>query len=304
MEKSKEHSLFFIKRLNDNQLYEYGGIKAEKESWSIMGKYVYKETVVVYECIGEGTPIVFFHGWGVDRHLMSGCFEPVFEGGLSSYRRIYIDLPGMGKSIAGKDIRTSDDMLEVLYHFVKDVIGTEIILVGESYGGYLARGFVHEHQDLVKSLILLCPLVYPGYRQGQVEPLHVIERDEEFLQTLTEEQYNGFTFINVILTKKVWKLYERDILPGLELQDSHFLENVLDGAFSFDVDDLETPFTKPCLIVVGKHDTEVGYKDQFRLLEKYPNASYVAINNAGHNLQIEQAEWFQSTVKNWFSHEL
>ncbi len=43
---------------------------------------------------------------------------------------------------------------------------------------------------------------------------------------------------------------------------------------------------------------EVEYKDQFKLLEKYPNATYCVLNRAGHNLQIEQPELFQSIIKN------
>ena len=136
----------------------------------------------------------------------------------------------MGKSVAGKDIKSSDDMLNVIYHFVKDVIGVEVILAGESYSGYLARGFVNKYQLLVKSIILLCPLVYPGCRNGQVEPLCVMEQDEAFLQTLSEEQYNSVTYMNVVLTKPVWTLYERDILPAIEMRDRHFLDNVLEGA--------------------------------------------------------------------------
>lgn len=264
-----------------------------------MGKYVFGNTVMEYECIGAGTPILFLHGWGMDRRIMSGCFEPVFEDRSLYYKRIYVDLPGMGKSVAGKGIKTSDDMLDVLYHFAKDVIGNEVILAGESYGGYLARGFVNKYESMVKSLILLCPLVYPGCRKGQVEQLCVMEYDEIFLKTLSEEQYNSFTYMNVVLTEPVWKLYESDILPAIEMQDRHFLDDVLDGAFSFDVDEMEAPFRKPCLIVVGRQDTEVGYKDQFRLLESYLNATYCVLNKAGHNLQIEQPELFRSIVKHW-----
>ncbi len=93
--------------------------------------------------------------------------------------------------------------------------------------------------------------------------------------------------MNVVLTESVWKVYERDILPAIEMQDRHFLDDVLEGTFSFDVDELDAPFVNPSLIVVGKQDTEVGYKAQFELLEKYPNATYCALNRAGHNLQIE-----------------
>lgn len=36
-----------------------------------------------------------------------------------------------GKSVVGKDIKTADDMFDVIYHFVRDVIGNEVILAGK-----------------------------------------------------------------------------------------------------------------------------------------------------------------------------
>lgn len=264
-----------------------------------MQEYISEDTIIKYEIIGEGIPILFLHGWGVDRRLMSGCFEPIFEEDVLHYKRIYIDLPGMGMSVAGKNVKTSDDILDLIYKFIQDIVGEDIILAGESYGGYLARGFVNKYTGLVKSLILLCPLVYPGNRNGRTEPLTIMERDDQFLKTLTQEQYNSFTYMNVVLTKDVWDLFSRDILPAIEEQNREFLNNVLEGALSFEVDNLKNPFVGPCLIMVGKQDTEVGYKDQFKLLDKYPNATYCVLNKAGHNLQIEQPKMFQSIVREW-----
>lgn len=266
-----------------------------------MSQYIIEDTIIEYECVGEGIPILFLHGWGMDRRIMSGCFEPVFEKYSLAFSRIYVDLPGMGRSIAGRGIKSSDDMLEVLYDFARDIAGEYFILAGESYGGYLARGFVNRYPDMVKAMILLCPLVYPGTRKGRVEPLTVMERDDEFLETLTREQYNSFTYMNVILTKPVWERYRRDILPAIEEQNRHFLDDVLDGACSFDVDKLDVPFENPCLIIVGKQDTEVGYKDQFQLIDIYLDATYCAINAAGHNLQIEQPELFGDIVGQWLT---
>jgi pimeloyl-ACP methyl ester carboxylesterase len=84
-------------------------------------------------------------------------------------------------------------------------------------------------------------------------------------------------------------------------QNTHFLTKVLDGAFSFDVDALEEPFTSPCLIITGKQDTEVGYRDQFQYMNIYTNSTYIALNRAGHNLQIEQPELFETIVGNWLA---
>lgn len=262
-----------------------------------MSKFTYNSTIIDYEIIGDGAPILFLHGWGMDKRIMTGCFEPIFDN-LNNFRRIYIDLPGMGMSTAG-DVTCSDDILEILYSFAEEIVGEKFIIAGESYGGYLARGFVKQYLEMVNGIILLCPLVYPGTRQGRVEPLTVIKRDDDFLSTLTKEQYDSFTYMNVVLTKSVYERYSKNIMPAIEIQDRHFLDEVLDGSYSFDVDEIEQPFELPCLIVVGKQDTEVGYKDQFNLIKNFPNATYCAINGAGHNLQIEQPELFESIVKQW-----
>lgn len=264
-----------------------------------MGEFCYKDTAIDYECVGDGAPILFLHGWGMDRRIMSGAFEPIFENGCGGFRRIYLDLPGMGRSKAGADIHNSDDMLEVLCAFARKVVGEPFILAGESYGGYLSRGFVRMYPELLRALILLCPLVYPASRCGDVEPLRVIRRDDEFLETLSDGQRASFCYLNVILERGVYEAYERDIMPALRGQNRHFLDEVLDGAFSFDPDDLHEPFGAPTLILAGRQDTEVGYKDQFGLLRNYPDASYCALHGAGHNLQIEQPSLFRTIVGEW-----
>jgi len=56
-----------------------------------------KNISINYEIIGEGKPIIMLHGYYVDHRLMTGCMEPVLSS-KEGFKRIYIDLPGMGKS--------------------------------------------------------------------------------------------------------------------------------------------------------------------------------------------------------------
>ena len=256
-----------------------------------------KYGIIDYEVIGSGTPVLIIHGWGISKLTMKGAFEPVFTE-LDGYKRYYIDLPGMGNSGHG-DVKNSDDMLELIHGFAVDVIGEPFIIAGQSYGGLLTRGFVNKYPDLIKKIILLVPCIISGVRQGRVEPLKVVEKDDELLSSLTKEERDNFTMMNVLLTKDVWERYNKYLLPALNSADWEFLNNVLEGSFSFDPDDLKDPCTKPCLIIAAKQDTEVGYKDQFDLMQKYTNATYCAVERAGHNLQIEQPEIFEGLVKNW-----
>lgn len=264
---------------------------------------MYKEingTKLYYEVIGDGIPTVILHGWGVDHRLMSGCLEPVFETATGQFKRIYIDLPGMGRSIPGEDIHDSRDILRVIYGLLDDIIPNQsFILMGESYGGLLSRGILYDKMPMVKGLLLLCPLIIPGYRKGTVVPYETIDSDPSFLKTLSKEDQDSFSYLNVRLTKEVWTRFKEQIQSGILLQDSHFLNEVLDGDFPYDVDSLPEPYKGPALIITGKQDTEVGFIDQFELQKQYPNGTYIAIAGGGHNVQIEQPEVFSGIVKGW-----
>ena len=91
-------------------------------------------------------------------------------------------------------------------------------------------------------------------------------------------------------------------MPGLKMADSSFIEKLQnDYAFSFDVDrkSRELRFEKPVLLLAGRQDICVGYQDLWSIIEDYPRGTFAVLDMAGHNLQIEQSEIFNSLVKEW-----
>ncbi|MBN2004534.1 MAG: alpha/beta hydrolase [Anaerolineae bacterium] len=272
-------------------------------------EYTVKDVTLYYEIHGSGMPVLMIHGWSPDHRLMKGCMEPIFQSLEKPWMRVYFDLPGMGKTPGKPWITGSDPMLEVILGFIDGVIPNRPFLVaGESYGGYLARGLVKKRPEMVNGLLLICPLKTPyvvtpeGVDKGDVpEVLQVLERDEALLQSLSPADRESFTAINVLQTPRVWERFRDEIMPGLQLADTDFLSHTLGQAvpFSFDVDALEPPYTKPTLILMGRQDTSVGYRDQWQLIEGYPRASFVVLDKAGHNLQIEQDMLFARLVKEW-----
>ncbi|MHB1684992.1 MAG: alpha/beta fold hydrolase [Bacilli bacterium] len=89
-----------------------------------------------YEIVGEGKPIVALHGWSLDHRVMKECLEPTFTH-RSGWKRIYVDLPGMGRSPASDAIQSTDDILASVLRFIDAAIpGEEFAVCGESYGGY------------------------------------------------------------------------------------------------------------------------------------------------------------------------
>ena len=68
-------------------------------------KYETDRAILSWEEHGEGQPIVFLHGWTMNRQVEIEVYEPIFSQ-RPGWQRIYPDLPGMGLSVAktiGKD---------------------------------------------------------------------------------------------------------------------------------------------------------------------------------------------------------
>ena len=270
-------------------------------------EFTVNDVSIYYEIHGSGTPVVMIHGWSPDHRLMKGCMEPVFQSLDTPWQRIYFDLPGMGRTKGQPWITGTDQMLDEVLAFIDGVIPNQhFVVAGESYGGYLARGVIKERAALVDGLLLICPVASQETLSENVFPLQVLEKDEAFANSLSEEERQYFEGINVIQNKRVWERFREDILPGLKMADYAFLENSLgqNVPYSVNVDLLEKPYTQPTLMVMGRQDSVVGYRDHWQLIENYPRASFVILDKAGHNLQIEQDVLFNAMVKEWLDRVL
>lgn len=257
-----------------------------------------KDAEIYYEIVGEGKPVIIIHGCAPDHRLMKRCMESVFQK-YEGYQRIYIDLPGMGKSNAPDWINSSDRIVEVLITFIEEIISAEeFLLVGESYGGYLARGILSKMFERVNGLLLVCPVVVAQPGKRLLPDKQVIVRDEEFLKTLTSTEREEFCELAVVANEYTYKRFKEEIKPGLDVANNEFIER-LQKNYSLTLDFHRKKYEKPVLLLAGRQDISVGYQDIVRIIEDYPRATLAVLDMAGHNLQIEQPDLFESLVLEW-----
>lgn len=262
-----------------------------------------KDLSINYEVIGEGKPIIMLHGFYTDHRVMSGCMEPILSA-KEKYKRIYIDLPGMGKSESDLWIISSDNMLDIVIDFIEKVIPNEnFLLAGESYGGYLSRGLIHKMADRIDGIVLICPLIIPRYNKRKVPGHVVLVKDNKLLSKLTSEEAENFNLRVVVQSTEIYERYDKEIVAGIKIANIEFLKSLRKNGygFSFDVDNVNNKFDKPVLMLLGKQDNSVGYKDQWDILDNFPRATFAVLDRSGHNLQIEQAEIFNSLVNEWLA---
>lgn len=264
--------------------------------------YTKGKTRIHYQEAGEGKPVLMIHGLGCDLRLMKGCMEPIFHQYDGKYKRIYLDLPGMGQSNAELEEISSDGILQILVSFAEDVIGESFLLAGESYGGYLARGVLAKLPQWVDGMLLLCPVVIARHADRNVpsKSLQVIDRD--FFEQLDHDIPKDFLEYAVVADQHIYSRYLEEIDAGVKILDKSFIYQLSKRyPFSFDVDQLlrDIRFQKPVLLISGRQDNSVGYQDLWKLTEDYPRATYAVLDMTGHNLQLEQPELFTCLTRDW-----
>lgn len=265
---------------------------------------------VHYELEGpaDGLPVLMVHGFGCQLEIMRGCMEPAIAAADANecLLRVYVDLPGHGRS-AGADLAlaSSDALVACLYALMDHVApGRAFAVAGQSFGGYLALGLATQHPERVCGLGLICPLTLPDLAARQVEKLRLIRHDDAFLATLPEADRQSFLQLAVRADRQTWERFNAEEAPGFAAANPAFMDAVDEHLpLTPDVDEAlaEHPFEAPSLILCGRQDAMVGYRDQLRLIPYLPRCTFSILDISGHNLQFEQPALFTSLTADWLT---
>lgn len=98
-------------------------------------QYNHNTLDISYEIVNPQAKVdlIVLHGWGSNKNLM----KQTFSAYMTSFRHIYIDLPGFGKSTCNSALKTTDyarivELLMIHLNASKDII------LGHSFGGKVA----------------------------------------------------------------------------------------------------------------------------------------------------------------------
>ena len=254
---------------------------------------------VHYEMFGSGRPLLMLHAGYHDHRHVQNDMEPLFEQRLG-WKRIYPDLPGHGKTLAPQWLSNHDQVLDVILKFIDAIIPNQCFAVGGvSRGGYLARGIAYSIPESVDGLLLVVPAA--GAVSKSPLPEHVVMVKD--MSIGTELNLKETKFLNervVVQTQEVLNRLRTEVFPAFKLVDKKFQTRIMDNYdFSFTVDQMPEPFNKPTLILMGRQDSDVGYRDAWKLMEYFPHASFAILDRAGHFLSSEQKKLFRALVNEW-----
>ncbi|HUY22402.1 MAG TPA: alpha/beta fold hydrolase [Acidimicrobiales bacterium] len=103
---------------------------------------------------GEGTPVVFLHGWGLDHRVYKRALARLVAAGV---RVVAPALPGFGGTASLRARSWSlAGFASWLAEFLDAVGVTEpALIVGHSFGGGVGIVFAHDHPERVRGLVLI-----------------------------------------------------------------------------------------------------------------------------------------------------
>lgn len=249
---------------------------------------------------GQGAPVLFLHGSGVDHRLLL-VLDEIFQE-ESGWERIFIDLPGFGGTPALPGAGGLPDLADWIDTWVDEVVGRRrFAIVANSLGGFLARELLARRPNQVSGLALLAPVVDPCEERRRTPDRHVVHEDDLFMATLNAADATAFGSMAVTQTRASWELFRLAALPGIRAADRaavHRLESeyYLDGRAP---EERFGEFTGPTLIVAGRQDHVVGYEDQLRLAQSYPRSTVAVLDRAGHNVHLDQPAMVAALLREW-----
>lgn len=253
---------------------------------------------VHYAEYGSGTPVLALHGAGVDHREIAGALEPILCT-VPGYRRLYPDLPGMGRTPAPETITSNDDVLDILLGLIDSTIGDEpFLLLGQSYGGYLARAVADRRPEQVVGLALICPV---GAQTRNVPEHEVLVSSADLAGELSSELEASYRSYFIVQTAETLSRFQEFVAPAASLVDESSLTRIFSHWELRDRPEPTKTYPHPVLILAGRQDATAGHTGPWELSEYYPRATFAALDRAGHALLHEQPALTQALVVEWLA---
>lgn len=229
---------------------------------------------------GSGPAVLFVHGFPLDRGIWQHQVDT-----LTGFRRIAPDLRGMGQSDApdlGYSMSTyAEDLLAML-----DALGeTQVVVCGQSLGGYIAFEFVRRWRERVRGLILVDTRAEADSTDGRRARDALIGRVRELGAVAAAEAMLPRFFtpqVSPEIIERIRGTIMRTPVPGIVGALSAMRERPDSTPL------LETLTGIPTLVLVGGEDVITPPAIAQSMAAAIPGARLMEIPGAGHLPCVEQ----------------
>ncbi|QYF73976.1 alpha/beta fold hydrolase [Cryobacterium sp. PAMC25264] len=247
--------------------------------------------------LGSGRPLVALHGFGVDHRIMLPLEQAVRD---APWRRVYLDLPWAEGATVSTAASARDVAKEVLAD-IREHLGAEpFAIVGQSFGGMIARYIAHELRSQVLGVATLAGVVEAKHDARKVPDRSVLVVDQSVLDEAGDSR-DEFTADHVVQTADTFAAFTEYVLPGSRGSNQAVMDRIA-AEYALPVEpevQHPQPFMAPSLHVFGRQDAVVGYEDGWALRDHYPRGTFAVLDTAGHSVHLERPDLTAALFRDW-----
>jgi proline iminopeptidase len=254
---------------------------------------------IAVEIVGDGPVALVLHGGlGVD-HQMLRTLDPLVE----HLRLVYLDHRGNGRSTGDVGTATMEQWAADAAAVARHVSDEPVIVIGHSYGGFIAQEMLISQRDAVRAAILVTTT--PGQPGTDEPPVpDGPPMPDEFAQMLaimpqTDDEYAAFMDrLAPAYLHRIGVDAMRDAMGGTVFRANAMRRGfeVLGGWSSVDrLDRVDVPV----LLLAGRHDAFCAWPQSERIARCLPDAETVIFEHSGHLPWLDEPDAFFDAVVDW-----
>lgn len=246
-----------------------------------MSVVLLNESMVHYEVLGRGRPVIFLHGWvGSWRYWISSM-----QVASTSFRAYALDLWGFGGTSHQShqpELYTLRNQTKLISSFLDEMGIGKIALVGHGWGALVALNFTATFPDAVDRLMIVnCPL-----NSSAVNARLFNEPIENLILSFISNLPDGDT-----------------ALAEAKNVDPAAISASLNGVLADDIFDKVNRQHTPCLLVNGTQDQLVAAPgfDELSMLSDL--GQHVVLDGSGHFPMLDASAKFNRLLTDFLALE-
>ena len=235
-----------------------------------------------YQSQGEGTPIVFVHGFSLDSQM----WQPQVDGFSKTNQVTTYDMRGFGKSPTPTGLYSH---IEDLHNLVNHLKIQKFHLVGLSLGGEVAIDYALTYPNTIRSLTLA-----DSSLGGYSSPVDWrVYAKEQGLKKAKENWLNHPVFATAKAKPEIFSQLKQ--MVG-DYSGWHWLNQDTRTKLNPPAIDRLGEIHVPTQVIVGEKDLDYYHTIADILADKIPNSQLEYISHSGHMVNLESPKEFNLLI--------
>lgn len=243
---------------------------------------------------GSGPSVVFLHGYPL-HHAM---WVPELEDLSPEYRVTAVDLPGYGLSKTAAVPDTLGGFADEVHRSVGRRTSGPGVVVGHSFGGYVALEWLRRHPERFRALVLTNTRSEGDTPEARQKRLATARRLEEPGQGLDVEEV-----VRGLVAPATWQGGRRivDDLRAIvsEAPTGSVRRTLVAIADRPDLTPVLSTIRVPTLVIWGEEDRLIPPEQTRTMITRIPGGSGAGIPGAGHVPSLETPESFVALLRSF-----